>query len=321
MNGLVYAYMLDGKGRGTIVDWQDINDHRPETGTLWIHLNYSDDTVKKWIQTESSLSALSCEILMEQDTRPRHVKTTDGFLLILRGVNFNPESDLEDMVALRMSFEENRIITMCQRPVMALKDIHEALEAGRGPKNTLGFLAMSIDRIVDRMGEMIAEVDEQVDKLEDAVLTADIDTFRSQLAQIRRQNITLRRHIAPQRDVLARLQNEHPEWANDKTRLQLREFSERTVRFIEELDSVRDRTSVTQEELNNRLSEQINKAMYVLSIVTVIFLPLGLITGLLGINVGGIPGAEYKWAFLIVVLILIVIVSLLINYFRRIKWL
>ena len=90
-NGLVYAYILDGKDCGTIVDWQDINNHSPEAGTLWIHLNYSGDTVKQWLQKKSSLSALSCEILMEQDTRPRHVTTTDGFLLILRGVNFNPE--------------------------------------------------------------------------------------------------------------------------------------------------------------------------------------------------------------------------------------
>ena len=74
------------------------------------------------------------------------------------------------MVALRMSFEENRIITMCQRPVMALIDIHEALEAGRGPENALDFLTMSIDRIVDRMGEVIAEIGDQVDGLEDAVI-------------------------------------------------------------------------------------------------------------------------------------------------------
>jgi zinc transporter len=258
---------------------------------------------------------------MEQDTRPRFIPTKEGFLLILRGVNFNPGSDPEDMVALRMSFEENRIITMRQRRVMAINDIHEAIEAGSGPKNTVDFLTMVIDRIVDRMGDVVAEIDDLVDELEDTVLTAESYELRSQLARIRRQSIGMRRYIAPQRDVLARLQNERIEWLSDKVKLRLRELSERTARFVEDLDSARDRAAITQEELNSRLSEQMNKAMYVLSIVAAIFLPLGLLTGLLGINVGGIPGSENKWAFLIVTVFLIMIALLLVGLFRRIKWL
>jgi zinc transporter len=64
-----------------------------------------------------------------------------------------------------------------------------------------------------------------------------------------------------------------------------------------------------------------NKAMYILSIIAAIFLPLGLLTGLLGINVGGIPGAENKWAFVFVSLFLVAIAAGLISLFKRIKWL
>ena len=96
---------------------------------------------------------------------------------------------------------------------------------------------------------------------------------------------------------------------------------ERTARFVEDIDSARERAVIAQEEINNRLSGQINKAIYILSIVTVIFLPLGLLTGLLGINVGGIPGAESKLAFPIVAFGIITIAVLLILWFKRIKWL
>ena len=101
----------------------------------------------------------------------------------------------------------------------------------------------------------------------------------------------------------------------------IREIAERTSRFVEDIDAAKDRAAITQEELNSRLSEQMNKAMYVLSIVAAIFLPLGLLTGLLGINVGGIPGAENKWAFMGVTLLLIGLATLLILLFKRIKWL
>jgi zinc transporter len=320
-DGLIFAYIVDGEGGGNAVDWNGISEWRPEKGLLWIHLDYSNDYAEQWLQTESKLSALSCDILTEQDTRPRFINTKEGFLLILRGVNCNPGSDPDDMVALRMSFEENRIITMRQRRVMAINDIHEAIEARSGPKNAVGFLTMVTDRIVDRMGDVVAEIDDQVDELEDSVLTAESYELRSQLAKIRRQIISLRRYIAPQRDVLTRLQNERLVWLGDKAKSHIRELSERTARFVEDLDSARDRAAITQEELNNRLSEQMNKAMYVLSIVAAIFLPLSLLTGLLGINVGGIPGAENKWAFLFVTFLLLVIAFLLIGLFRRIKWL
>ena len=97
--------------------------------------------------------------------------------------------------------------------------------------------------------------------------------------------------------------------------------AERTARFVEDIDSARDRASITHEELNNKLSEQMNKAMYTLSIVAAIFLPLGLLTGLLGINVGGIPGTENMWAFPIVTVVLVALGIGLILWFKKIKWL
>ena len=105
-----------------------------------------------------------------------------------------------------------------------------------------------------------------------------------------------------------------------KNRLQIREVTDSLIRYLEDLDSARDRASVTQEELANRISEQMNVRMYVLSLVAAIFLPLGFLTGLLGINVGGIPGAENKWAFGIFIVILIGVVVLQILFFKKKKW-
>ena len=93
------------------------------------------------------------------------------------------------------------------------------------------------------------------------------------------------------------------------------------ILFASRSDSARERAAVIQEEIKNRLSEKMNKAMYLLSIVAAIFLPLGLLTGLLGINVGGIPGAEFKWAFAVVTAILLLIGIVLVLWFKKIRWL
>jgi len=68
-DGLIFAYIMDGEGSGTAVDWQGITDWRPEKGLLWIHLDYSNEYVKQWLQTESKLSALSCDIMLEIESQ------------------------------------------------------------------------------------------------------------------------------------------------------------------------------------------------------------------------------------------------------------
>ncbi len=225
------------------------------------------------------------------------------------------------MVAIRMFFTENRIITIRYRRVMAIQDVSKAIENRKGPCSAGDFIVMVAERIADRMGDIVADLDDSVDGLEDTVLTTESHELRSKLADLRRQAISLRRYIAPQRDVLFRLVQERISLLSEIDRAHLREVAERTARFVEDIDSARDRASITQEELNNRLSEQMNKAMYTLSIIAAIFLPLGLLTGLLGINVGGIPGTESKWAFTLVTIVLIAIALGLLVWFKKIKWL
>ena len=319
-NAIVYAYLLDGKGGGEAVDWKAIDNWNPSQGLLWIHLDLKMDDTRVWLENESGLHQITRESLLDQDTRPRNIVSDEGLLLILRGVNCNPGEDPEDMVAIRMLFSEHRIITTRYRRVMAVQDINNAINANKGPCSAGDFLVMVAERIADRMGEIVADIDDSVDELEDTVLTAEIHELRSILADLRRKAISLRRYIAPQRDVLFRLIQERISFLNDIDRAHLREVAERTARFVEDVDSARDRASITQEELNNKLSEQMNKAIYTLSIVAAIFLPLGLLTGLLGINVGGIPGAENRWAFALVVLILIGIATGLLVWFKKIKW-
>jgi zinc transporter len=317
---LVFACCLDGKGGGRKMSWEEIEAWKPEQGILWLHLNYSGARSKEWLDHKSGIDPVIREALTAEETRPRGLVSGDGMLVILRGVNLNPGADRDDMVSIRMWLEANRIVTLRRRKVMAIDDIRQAVEQGNGPTTTGGFLEDLADRMVFRMGETVSDLDDAVDALEDAVLTEQSYALRPKIANIRRATIGLRRYLAPQRDVVSRFQTEKVSWLGDMERVRLREIADRTLRYVEDLDSIRERAAVTQEELNSRLSEQMSKTMYVLSIVAGIFLPLGLLTGLLGINVGGIPGTENRFAFAIVCVTLGVIATIQIWIFRRMKW-
>jgi zinc transporter len=320
-DGLVIAYILDGKGGGRKISWDEIAVWKPDRGILWMHMNYSFPDVQKWLYEESRLEEVISDALTEEDSRPRCTPFQEGLLLGLRGVNLNPGADPEDMVGVRIWFENDRIISTRKRKILSISDIQASLEQGTGPESIGDFLVQVTGRLMERMRQVIDDLEDSVADLEDQVLTAESHQLRTQLAAQRRQAISLRRYLSPQREALSRLLTEKIPWLDEGDRIRLREVSDSLVRYIEDLDEARDRAAVTQEELVNRLSEQMNNKMYLLSIVAAIFLPLGFLTGLLGINVGGIPGAENRLGFTVFVLLLAIVVGFQIWFFKKKKWL
>lgn len=318
--GLIFALSLDGQGGGKEIDWNAIKTWSQEKNVLWVHLDYTENDTKNWLYDDSGIDPVILAALTAEETRPRSLVHKDGMLIILRGVNLNPDTDPNDMVSIRCWIEQNRLVTLRHRRIMAVDDIRKAVIAGNGPTGPGDFLENLADRLAFRMGTVISDVDDTVDELENEVLTEQSYELRQKIASIRRTAISMRRYLAPQRDVMARLHNEKVKWLSEMDRMRLREIADITTRYVEDLDAVRDRATVIQEELNNRLSEQMNKTMYVLSIVTGIFLPLGLLTGLLGINVGGIPGTENPWAFAVFCLILVGVAGGQIWLFKRKRW-
>lgn len=320
-DGLVIAFILDGKGGGRKIAWDEIATWKPDQGILWMHMNYSFPDVQKWLYEESGLDEVIGDALTEEDSRPRCTPFHEGLLLGLRGVNLNPGADPEDMVGVRIWFENDRIISTRKRKILSISDIQASLEQGTGPESIGDFLVQVTGRLMERMRQVIDGLEDSVADLEDQVLTAESHQLRTQLAAQRRQAISLRRYLSPQREALSRLLTEKIPWLDESDRVRLREVSDSLVRYIEDLDEARDRAAVTQEELVNRLSEQMNNKMYLLSIVAAIFLPLGFLTGLLGINVGGIPGAENRLGFKVFVLLLAIVVGFQIWFFKKKKWL
>jgi zinc transporter len=213
------------------------------------------------------------------------------------------------------------VISLRRYRLMAVEDLKEAIARGDGPADPGELLVALCEGLLARMGGVLQELDDDVDALEDEVLRAESQELRPKLAGLRRRAIAMRRFLAPQREALSRLVSERLAWLEESDRSRLREVADRTARYVEDLDSARDRAAVTQEELNSRLSEGMNQKMYVVALVAAIFLPLGLLTGLLGINVGGIPGAENQLAFALVCGLLVGLGGLQVWALRRRHWL
>ena len=149
----------------------------------------------------------------------------------------------------------------------------------------------------------------------------DDPRVRSQLSTIRRQSISYRRYLVPQRDALLGLGMVQSPIFSKHDLAELRVAAEQVNRVLDSLEEVRDRAAVTQEEIRARREARMSRTLYVLTIVATIALPLGLITGLLGINVGGIPLAGSQWGFALTCGLLVALAVGEVLLFRFMRWL
>jgi zinc transporter len=319
--GLIHAFLMNGKGGGRLLSWEELQDWTPDQGKIWMHFDYTVAATRSWLESNSGLDQIIIDALLTEDTRPRTTNIEDGLLITLRGVNNNPGADPEDMVSIRMWAEADRIISTRKRKLLSVKDLLRQLERGKGPKDMAEFIVYLTDRLVWRMIDTVDQLEEQIDDIEDKALTENPGDLRHDLSELRRQTIALRRYLSPERDALTKIMVEQVSWIQDIHRRKMREVGERLIQHIEDIDVVRERTSVMNEQLLSRLSEQLNQRMYVLSILSAIFLPLGFLTGLLGVNLGGIPGAQGSSAFWIFVGLLFLVVLSQLAILRWKKWL
>ena len=314
-------WKLDGQGNGALLDWKPGEPLPLRDGLPWLHLNYADRDVREWLLGSGLLAPPVAESLLDEETRPRVLHHGNGLLLTLRGVNLNPGAEPEDMVSIRLWIEEGRIISTRKRRLKSVKEIQSLLAAGEGPRSSGEFLAMLLRLMTDNIGEVIEELEDQMAEVEEHIVAHHGAKAREALADLRRQAIALRRYLAPQREALSRLSTERVPWMIPDDHFRIRETADELIRHIEDLDAVRERAALAHEEFVNHASEQLNRRMFMLSVVTVIFLPLGFLTGLFGINVGGIPGAESPWGFAAFCLGVVLAGAGIFLIFKRSRWL
>jgi zinc transporter len=316
----LHALLLDGQGGARMLTADELNRWQPDDGILWLHLDYTLDSTRTWLEQDSGLPELAIEALLAENTRPRTASLGEYLLLALRGVNTNPGADPEDMVSIRLCVSERLIVSTRKRRLMSVTRLLEQFEQGQGPQSSAELIIQLNELLVARMGTTVEELEEQLSDLELDLLTQPGSEMRQAVRNLRRQTVTLRRYFAPQRDAFNQLLSERLSWFTTDMKLELREISDQLLRHIEDLDIIRERAAMAQEELASQQGEQLNQRMYVLSIISAIFLPLGFLTGLLGINVGGIPGADNDSAFALFLGSLIVLVGGLLMLFRRWRW-
>ncbi|MEC3861485.1 zinc transporter ZntB [Mesobacterium sp. TK19101] len=316
------AFVLDGADAGQPLEGARVPDLLRADTLAWVHLRAQNPQTPDWIaENLSYLDASIVDALVAEETRPRVTRVGDGLIVILRGINMNTGQDPEDMVSVRLWVDPHRIVSLSRRRVHAVGDIAESLRLGTGPTDAADFLVRLTERLNFRIEDFWSGLEEQADMLEEEVLSdSPPEDIRPRLIELRRRAIILRRYLQPQRDAMRMLQTGYPDWLEPEDLRHLAEELDALERIVEDADAMRDRMALVRDELASQLSDRLNRNMYLLSILSALFLPLGFLTGLFGINVAGLPGASTPGAFWVFSGALVLLVALQMVILRRLRW-
>lgn len=317
----LFAFAMDGRGGARRLDAGAIERWSAADGPLWLHFDTADAAACHWLTSASGLPELAIENLLADETRPRTIVFENGLLVVLRGVNTNPGEDPEDMVSVRIWIDADRVISTRRRKLLSVVDLADALQSGRGPNSSGNLLAMLVEQLASRIGTFVDAIETRIDQAEAEIEDSRIAPMRIKVAELRRQIAAVRRFLAPQRDALDRLTRQRVAWLDESDSESLYQEADRITRYLEDLDLARERTILLEDDLTSQIAEQQNSRMYVLSIVAAIFLPLSFITGLLGMNVGGLPGVDDSRGFIFSVVAMGVAGAALLVLFRVKRWL
>lgn len=270
--------------------------HDPAREFLWIHIDGVADDVDSILDEFTHIPHQAIAALKAHETRPRCTEFGEGALINMRGLGAPSAIDGDPLVSIRFWAERGLTITLSFRELGALERVVTHMLAGevKDPGDLISITAMEI---AEELDPVIADQGDAMDSIESDVLEEEQTGERRKVAQLRAEAISYRRFLSPQRQATERLMALNADWIEPDDRLHFQEAADRYARMVEELESVRERAALTHEALTDLRAEHMNKQALILAIVALVFLPLTFITGLLGMNVEGIPFAKEPWAF------------------------
>lgn len=288
-------------------------------GLVWIHLTTNDERAKTWLGGEAGLSPYVTEALTAAETRPRCDAVGEGVVINLRGLS-SEELDTSDLLAsIRIYAHAGSVFSVTRKALNALHPVRAQVEAGKllDPGDLIAALAQAITEELD---PMVADLGDSLDDCEEQIATRHAFELRRMVNRARSQAIGFRRFLNPQRAALEKLAAMPGDWLGEDDRLHLAAAADRAARMAEELESIRERAALVHETLTDLRAEQIDQRSLIIAVVAMVFLPLTFITGLLGMNVAGIPFAHEDWAFWGVFWFCVVIAVVIAAYFVRRHW-
>lgn len=301
--GLVSAFLLRPDCAAVCLDSKALNFAAgDDDGVLWLHFNLTDARARHWLSNWKNLPPAALDTLLATDTRMRMEPSGHGIAGVLGDLYYDFVDAGEGLGLLRFYLDDRFVVTGRRHPLKSVENLRQDLLNRLCLDGAAHLIVHLLEHLAEAFAAAVADLVETTDRLEDRVLSTRFRGEGTELVRLRQVMTRLRRHIEAERRALVAVLPHLPDWWSETDRGRLRKELERLDTIAQDLQFSYDRARLLQEEIAGRISVSTNRNLYFLSIVTTIFLPITLITGIFGMNVGGVPWLEAPLGFLWVLL-------------------
>jgi zinc transporter len=308
--GLVCAYRFEREQKGRPIESDAAAEWlatQPSDGFLWLHFSLANAASEPWLRLHIDLPAAFYESLKE-GVSTRVEAIDDGLLAIVNDVQFFAHE--ASSASTVIFYIAPRVVVSARTTALRSVDrLRGSVRSGDTFSSPAGLLAHLLRDQADVLVEIVRNATKQVDEAEDRIISGR-SASRATLGMLRRTLVRLQRLLAPEPASLFRLLNRPPQWVSEDDVADLRQSAEELSAAVADSAALVERVRLLQEELTALLNEQTNWTLFILTIVTVLALPMTIIPGLFGMNVGGIPFAQHQAGFWAVLLVMLVVVML-----------
>lgn len=274
---------------------------RPEF--IWLHFSLSNVNSEKWLKEHLLLPEQFFETLHEGTGSTRIEQADDCLIAVINDVIYDFSYEASQIATLCMCVHRNYVISARLHSLRSVDRLRVSVRAGETFVSPVSLLSHLLRDQAEVLQQIAQNAVMRVDHIEDTLLAGRKDAKRSTLSALRRVFVRMCRLLAPEPGALFRLLNRPPAWFDEEDAQEFRAATEEFSAVLNDIAALQERTKLLQEEIAAHTTEQTNRSIFLLTMVTVFALPINIVAGLLGMNVGGIPLAEDPRGFWIIVAI------------------
>ncbi|MBS0450603.1 MAG: transporter [Proteobacteria bacterium] len=308
--GLICGFVFGPGGIGRALssaaaaDWLAHGRPAPDEaapGFAWLHFNLAQVGAERWLARHAQLAPDFFEMLRDGVFSTRIERADESLTAVINDVHFDFELDASDISTLWISVDRRLVVTGRRHPLRSVDNLRTAVNRGEAFRSTADLLERLMRTQADVLVGIVRSVTEHVDRIEDQLLAGRLVAKRARLGGLRRLLVRLQRLLAPEPAALFRLLQNPPDWMAQGDVQELRAATEEFSVVLRDMQSLQERIKLLQEEIAASVNEDNNRSLFVLTIVTVLALPINILAGLFGMNVGGIPLSDNPHGFWVLV--------------------
>ncbi len=266
-------------------------------GFVWLHVNLGHAGAQRWLRSFAHLPESFYEAMQDGSRATRIERDEEALLAVMNDVVFDFDYDASDVSTLWVCVQPHLVVTARRHPLRSVDRLRVAVKSGEVLDSSVGLLDHLLRDQADELQRIVRRATDRIDAIEDDLLAGRHQRHTGELARLRRLMVRLQRLLAPEPSALLRTLSRPPRWVTADDVQHLHRSHEEFALVLRDIAALQERIKSMQDEIAARLAQENSRSLFMLTVVTVLALPINLVSGLFGMNVGGVPLKESDHGF------------------------